>query len=144
MASGEKSKPSIPLSHFAMVGTAVTVFLHGSLLLGAFFVLVYIVPRFKEMFADMRMELPALTQLLIAVSDLCRSHWYALLPGLALLLAVNALIFWLLASRRQTWPLSIVWFLLVTVGAVGGGVTFLVMALFLPLMFLMQNIGQGG
>ena len=144
MASGEKGKASIPLSQVAMVGTAVTVFLHGSLLLGAFFVLVYIVPRFKEMFADMRMELPALTQLLIAVSVLCRSHWYALLPGLALLLAVNALIFWLLASRRQTWPLSIVWFLLVTVGAVGGGVTFLVMALFLPLMFLMQNIGQGG
>jgi len=37
---------------------------------------VWIIPKFKDMFADMRVELPGLTLMLIAISDTIKNYWY--------------------------------------------------------------------
>ena len=81
MAWPQRPRPSISLSTVATVGTAVTVALHGVILVGFGLLAAYMVPRFKEMFADMRVELPPATMLLIVVTDCFRNYWYLLAPG---------------------------------------------------------------
>ncbi|MBI2194514.1 MAG: type II secretion system F family protein [Planctomycetes bacterium] len=43
-------------------------------------IMIKIIPQFKTMFEDMDLDLPALTQLLIFISNTLRDYWY-LLPG---------------------------------------------------------------
>lgn len=40
------------------------------------FILVYIIPKFKKIFADFNMPLPQITQLLLNVSDFVKDNWY--------------------------------------------------------------------
>jgi len=141
--STDGREETISLSKLAKAGTIITVALHGALALAFAIVLVYVVPRFKEMFADMRIELPALTQLLITMSDACKNLWYALVLALGAVLTVDAAVFWFLAPRRSTWVYGILWFLIVTLVVGGGGAAFIVIALFQPLLVQMQSIGQG-
>ena len=47
--------------------------------------LVFVVPRFAEVFGDMGSRLPAPTRLLLAVSDFLRHFWWAIGAGLAIL-----------------------------------------------------------
>jgi len=39
-------------------------------------IMVFIIPKFKEMFEDMRMELPALTNMLVTFSNWLKDYWY--------------------------------------------------------------------
>jgi len=145
VAAPAPDRQNVPLSTVALVGTGVTVVIHAVLLFGAVFVLIWIVPRFKEMFADMRIELPALTLFLITMSDWLKNYWYlAFFPGVISLLAVDALVYWALARRRRTWVLSALWFVAVTVAMGLAAIFFIVMPLHLPLVTLMTAIGQGG
>jgi general secretion pathway protein F len=63
--------------------------------------LVFVVPRFTEVFGDMGSKLPAPTRLLMAVSSLMRRFWWALLAGVAALAAGVAL--GLRTPRWRTW-----------------------------------------
>lgn len=40
------------------------------------FILIYIIPKFKKIFADFQMKLPAITELLLDVSDFFQTNWY--------------------------------------------------------------------
>lgn len=51
------------------------------------FILIYVVPSFKSMFKDMGQSLPAMTQVLLSLSDTVRRWWY-LVPGVPTLLWV--------------------------------------------------------
>lgn len=44
-------------------------------------IMIKIIPQFKTMFEDMDLDLPALTQMLILISNVLRDYWF-LLPGL--------------------------------------------------------------
>ncbi len=144
MAAPVPDRQTVPLSTVALVGTGVTAAIHAALLLAGVFALIWIVPRFKEMFADMRIELPVLTRLLISVSDWHRNFWYLAFPGVMGLLVFDALVYWMLARRRGTWVLSALWFVAVTVAMGLGAIVFIVLPLHLPLVTLMTAIGQGG
>jgi type IV pilus assembly protein PilC len=40
------------------------------------FILIYIIPKFKKIFADFQMKLPAITELLLDISDFFSTNWY--------------------------------------------------------------------
>jgi len=40
------------------------------------FILIYIIPKFKKIFADFQMKLPAITELLLDISDFFVNNWY--------------------------------------------------------------------
>jgi len=143
MASGETAEPTVRRSAVAAVGTAITAVVHGALLLAFAVVLVYTVPLFREMFAEMRVELPVLTLLLIRLSDWFKHFWFLVFPLVAGALAVDALVFWFLASRRGAWLLGVLWSLGVA-AVLACGIGCAVAALVGPLTLVMDNIGSGG
>lgn len=52
--------------------------------------LMFVVPQFKQLFADLGAALPLPTQIVIGIGDLFRSYWWALVAMLALLVASAA------------------------------------------------------
>jgi general secretion pathway protein F len=44
--------------------------------------LIYVVPRFSLIFSDMRQAIPLPTQILLVLSDLLRTYWWAMVAGL--------------------------------------------------------------
>ncbi len=61
------------------------------------FLMVYVVPTFTQIYADAKVELPLMTQMLIGFSGLIRNYWYLLL-----LVGIGVFTFWgaLLRSQR--------------------------------------------
>ena len=57
----------------ALIYPAAVISVAGLILAG---IMVYIIPKFKEMFSDMRIELPVLTKMLIALSDWLKNYYY--------------------------------------------------------------------
>jgi len=57
----------------ALIYPAAVISVAGLILAG---IMVYIVPKFQEMFADMRIELPALTNMLIQASNWLKDYYY--------------------------------------------------------------------
>ena len=53
----------------------------GALALAVTFLMIFVVPRFAEMFASRGIDLPLPTQLVIGMSDLLRTFWYVFLGG---------------------------------------------------------------
>lgn len=53
-----------------------------------FFIMLYVVPSFKTMFADLGQNLPGPTQMLLSASDTLQKYWY-LLPGVPALLWIS-------------------------------------------------------
>lgn len=47
------------------------------------FLMLAIVPKFKEVFASLEVDLPGLTRGILAVSDFCQEHWGMILAGMA-------------------------------------------------------------
>jgi len=62
----------------AMIYPAAVISVAGLILVG---IMTFIIPKFRDMFVDMGVPLPFLTQLLIAVSNYLKSYWY-LIPGI--------------------------------------------------------------
>ncbi|MDX9702112.1 MAG: type II secretion system inner membrane protein GspF [Candidatus Auribacterota bacterium] len=56
------------------------------------FLVTFIVPKFAEMFYDLKLELPWMTSFLITVSDLFKKQWYIPLIAIAALIVVLKLI----------------------------------------------------
>ena len=55
--------------------------------LSVILLLMFVVPQFSQMFDDMGQTLPLPTQIVIALGDLFRGYWWALLGGILLLVA---------------------------------------------------------
>lgn len=51
----------------------------GMAFLSLIFILIFVLPTFVRMFADMRLELPLLTRILVAASVFIQTHWLLLL-----------------------------------------------------------------
>jgi type IV pilus assembly protein PilC len=51
-------------------------------------VMIFIVPKFQEVFAQMNVDMPPLTKALLAVANFVKNWWWALLLGLGLLYVV--------------------------------------------------------
>jgi general secretion pathway protein F len=73
--------------------------------------LLFVVPQFSEMFADMGAELPVLTQMVVAAGAFLESYWWAVLIGFLVLLVFIQYLFtnekarmWLDRSMLK-WPL---------------------------------------
>ncbi len=44
----------------------------------------FVLPQFKSIFLSMNVELPVVTQALLATSDIMQAYWFLILPGMAL------------------------------------------------------------
>lgn len=51
-------------------------------------IMVWVIPSFKKVFADLNQTLPALTTLLLNISDACAKYWY-LIPGIPAFLIIT-------------------------------------------------------
>lgn len=113
---------SAPIS----VGVAVSIML---------FILVYVVPKFEVMFKEMELgALPEVTKVLLAAGNLANNFWYAL-PGVVFV-AVWVTV-GLAKDRRGAF-----WINLLIIPLMGCAVGFIVIALFLPLMVIMDRVGK--
>lgn len=50
----------------------------------AFFLMVWIVPKFKDVFTSLEVELPALTKSVLAASNFCEENWPLILVGMVI------------------------------------------------------------
>lgn len=50
---------------------------HGGFAVGLLLYTYFIIPRFKRLFFDFGMEMPAITKAMISISDLVVNYWYA-------------------------------------------------------------------
>lgn len=64
----------------AMIYPVAVITVAGGILAG---ILTFIVPKFKQMFDELDVELPAMTQMLMAFSDFMKHRWYWGLAGIA-------------------------------------------------------------
>ena len=67
------------------------------------FLVTYVVPEFSQLYETMDAELPASTQMLVALGGASRDHAIPILAGLA---AIVGALFWLLRSGAATSPLE--------------------------------------
>jgi type IV pilus assembly protein PilC len=56
------------------------------------FVIVFVVPKFKEVFVEMKVDMPPLTQGLLKVADFAQHWWWAVLIGIGVLVFANRLL----------------------------------------------------
>ncbi|MBX3690814.1 type II secretion system F family protein [Dokdonella sp.] len=73
-------------------------FLVGMVLVSLFVLLVVVVPQFEQMFADMDVEMPLITRIVVGVGSTLQNYWWLLLAGLV------AGIAWL--RRRMADPIA--------------------------------------
>lgn len=75
-----------------------------------YFIMVFIVPTFKEMFEEFGLQLPASSRLMISVADFSWTYGLAqlasILPGLLLVLLAFAITVWLFPSLLRVPPLD--------------------------------------
>ena len=55
----------------------------GALSLAVAFLMIFVIPRFAEMFASRGVELPLPTQFVIGISNIIRDYWYLIIAGVA-------------------------------------------------------------
>ncbi|MEO1984367.1 MAG: type II secretion system F family protein, partial [Fuerstiella sp.] len=64
------------------------------------FIMIFIVPKYKKIFSDFGTDLPALTEMLIGVSDWGAGYWpVTVLPMMSCLLAASAYLVWAQLQR---------------------------------------------
>ena len=76
----------------------------GNVMIGLVsFLMVFIIPKFKQIFADFDVELPPLTQSLIAGSEFLISYWYLfMLPMMSTVFGGAALVIWALFQKTRS------------------------------------------
>jgi hypothetical protein len=114
------------------------------LLLAAFglavVVLVFLVPKFEQMFKEMDLgELPRVTIILLALANTLRNYWYLAIPAVCGLASVFFTVFftWGCQTRRRMWS-----FVALVVVAGGMLVTLAAFGLFMPMVDIMEKIGK--
>lgn len=101
-------------------------------------ILLYLVPRFQDIFSQLQVEMPVPTRVILAFSDLLRTWWFVALPML-LALAVGLIVFAAIyGAERIRWIVVLV---AVSFGLLGPGIGVVVIALFLPLTKMIQEMG---
>src|SRR5262245_44325481 len=73
------------------------------------------VPPYDRQFAEWRMKLPALTEVVMDLSRWVTTYWMTIPLVVLPLLAVDGGVFWVLRRGPQTRPLGMAWSLLMTV-----------------------------
>jgi len=68
----------------AMIYPAAVLIVAGCIVAG---ILTFIVPKFKEMFDELDVELPGMTQMLMQISDFLKYHWYWGIAGIVGIIA---------------------------------------------------------
>jgi type II secretion system protein F len=71
------------------------------------FLMIAIVPKFKEVFSSLDVQLPGLTKGILAMSDFCQEQWAVILGGLAVVFALLR-VYKRTAKGRRQWD----WFVL--------------------------------
>ncbi len=117
------------------------VVIHGALWIGLVTVLLRIVPRYKRVYADFGMKLPLLTEWLIDISDLMLEFWPLLIVVMAVFLALNGGISFLLYSYRSLRWAYWLWFTFMALLPLGAG--FLVaLGIWEPLTELYEGLSK--
>jgi type II secretory pathway component PulF len=111
--SERASDPQQPTVGSAVLSAAVMVVVHGLVGLAVCLFLLFVVPGYKRTLADFQMRVPAFTEWVIAVSDWLGHYLYVMPPFVLIVLVVDAAALFLLRWKRQTRPLSWVWFMVV-------------------------------
>jgi type II secretory pathway component PulF len=101
--------------------------------------LVWAGPRFTQFYRDMKMNLPSLTQAVLAVSAWVIAYFPFVVAALSVLVVANAVALWLVNRRSPAWARR--WFL------IGGAVLGLAWATleaghFLPMLKLYQGLSR--
>lgn len=110
-------------------------FVVGLALAILFYILVFIVPKFEQTFKEMGVaSLPVTTRTLFAVANVASDFWYVL-PGVV----VAAMWTTALVARKRSRTLMLN---LIVVGGLAAVITFLVAALFLPLVVDLERVGK--
>lgn len=68
------------------------------------FIMIWIIPEFKEMFEEFELDLPAMTELLIAISDRCVKLWF-LFPLVPISIVLFVMLVCKFKSGRMGWHL---------------------------------------
>ncbi|MCC6493966.1 MAG: type II secretion system F family protein [Pirellulales bacterium] len=66
------------------------------------FIMIKIVPAFQDIFTDFDLELPAATQMLIAIAEWCQNYWY-LIPGIPVLIWLTVKLIRKFRAGRMGW-----------------------------------------
>lgn len=119
--------------------TVIALGVHAIFWLPLFLVLLLVVPRFERTFAEFKMQLPFLTEAVLATSRWLNNYWYVLLLAFPFLLALDGAIVFLLRREPRTRALGMLWLLLWLVLPVLA-VPVLVVALWLPMIKLVEGL----
>lgn len=120
-------KPQRSAWPFAISATVI----HAVLVFVLFFGLLFWVPRYEKIFKDFNMQLPALTNAVMATSRWFREYWYVVIFHVGLLFAADL---WILSRLRRfsrsrrlgqhwLWFIAVVVFLLLAGGTVAGAIS---------------------
>ena len=112
-------------------------FLSFGAVIGVFtLAMVFVIPRFEQIFKDFRLDLPGPTKLLLAVSRwFTNDYGWAFSVAACTALAVGLAFLDERARRRRRWLYPLLALLLFI-----GAVVFVILALFLPMISLMDGI----
>lgn len=113
--------------------------LHVIVPIAFFLFMVFIVPRFEQMFSELDVQLPSAVVLMIGLCHSMQTGWPLFLIGGAVLLVADCVVLYLIA-RSVSRSLAAAW----TGGVIGVQVLLLVacfLALYLPLRSLMNSMG---
>jgi hypothetical protein len=130
------TRPSRPPATDLVIGVAIPAFLWACFFVG----LVLVVPRFKRIFMDFGMALPAITEAVLAVSDWAASYWYVLILSVPFLLVPAVAVVYGLA-RLPARLLSWLWFVLMIALPLLAMVLVFV-AIYLPLVKLQEGLAK--
>jgi len=118
--------------------TAVTVVIHSILPVCFLALLLLIVPRFQQMFADSDVALPLMTLLLLSASDFVKTHWYLAPFLIAIPRIVDGTVYYGLRRAGGRW-LSLAWSGAVLILQIMV-VVLALLALYLPHMAIMARM----
>ena len=103
------------------------------------YVMIWVVPSFIKIFDDFQVKLPAMTVMLINISNMLVTYWY-LLPGILILIY---LLFYFTFDKEAKCQLSLVVLLvLLLIICLVGMAGLIAIAVYSPLMNVLQNLSS--
>ena len=115
----------------------VTLTIHYMALVVLFLLLVYVVPRCREMLQDFDAEVPLITKWVFVCSGGSVVHWWLVLP---LVLAADTVVLVILAREQPTRTLPATVWSVSVLTAITLMIVVIVVAVGLPVMALLRNL----
>ena len=130
-----KTKSDVGTTIWSVFGLVMVLIAVG-LLLG---VMVFIVPRFAEVFADFGEDLPVITKIVLAISHFLCTWWFVVIPLVGLVVAGLVALYVQLPRYRKLLAsiYVVVGWILFAIGVIG-----VVFAIFMPLITLMTAMSE--